>query len=89
MTPRDAVTDYATTRPQAVRREYLEAVHGLREPPVQDLAEYHDRFWWADDILAHPSCVLTATGNELCLMMSKAQPSLPMPEDLTTHLRTG
>ena len=52
-----------TIRPRAVRLlEYLEAVRSLREQPVRDVAEYQDRRWWAGDIPAHPSCVLTRDG---------------------------
>jgi very-short-patch-repair endonuclease len=71
--------------------EYLEAVRSLREQPVRDVADYQDRRWWAGDIPAHSSCVLTATGDEPWLTVSKAQiPSAPsVPEDITTHLRTG
>ena len=79
-------------RPRAVRLlEYLEAVRGLREQPVRDVAEYQDRRWWAGDIPAHPSCVLTATGDEPWLMVSKAQipPAPPVPEDVVPHLQTG
>jgi hypothetical protein len=58
-----AVTIDMTIRPRAVRLlEYLEAVRGLREQPVRDVAEYQDRRWWAGEIPEHPSCVLTATG---------------------------
>ena len=81
-----------TIRPRAVRLlEYLEAVRGLREQPVRDVAEYQDRRWWAGDIPAHPSCVLTATGDEPWLTVSKAQipPAPPVPEDVAAHLRTG
>lgn len=80
-----------TIRPRAVRLlEYLEAVRGLREQPVRDVAEYQDRRWWARDIPAHPSCVLTATGDEPWLTVSKAQipPAPPVPEDVAAHLRT-
>ncbi len=63
MTGEGAVTKDMTIRPRAVRLlEYLEAVRGLREQPVRDIAEYQDRRWWAGDIPAHSSCVLTATG---------------------------
>ena len=81
-----------TIRPRAVRLlEYLEAVRGLREQPVRDVAEYQDRRWWAGEIPAHPSCVLTATGDEPWLTVSKAQipPAPPVPEDVAAHLRTG
>ncbi len=81
-----------TIQPRAVRLlEYLEAVRGLREQPVRDIAEYQDRRWWAGDIPAHPSCVLTATGDEPWLMVSKAQiPSAPaVPEDVVPHLRVN
>ena len=84
--------DDMTIRPRAVRLlEYLEAVRGLREQPVRDIAEYQDRRWWAEDIPAHPSCVLTATGDEPWLMVSKAPipPAPPVPEDVASHLRTG
>jgi very-short-patch-repair endonuclease len=81
-----------TVRPRAVRLlEYLEAVRGLREQPVRDVAEYQDRRWWAGDIPDHPSCVVTATGAEPWLTVSKAQipPVPPVPEDVVAHLRTG
>ena len=55
-----------TIRPRAVRLlEYLEAVRGLREQPVRDVAGYQDRRWWAGDVPAHPACVLTETGPSL------------------------
>ena len=64
---------------------------GLREQPVRDVAEYQDRRWWAGDIPAHPSCVLTATGAEPWLTVSKAQvpPGSGEPDDIAAHLRTG
>ena len=80
-----------TIRPRAVRLlEYLEAVRSLREQPVRDLAEYQDRRWWAGEIPAHPSCVLTATGDEPWLTVSKAAipPAPPVPGDVAAHLRT-
>ena len=86
------MTTDVTVRPRAVRLlEYLEAVRGLREQPVRDVAEYQDRRWWAGDLPAHPSCVLTATGDEPWLTVSKAQvpPAPPVPEDVAAHLRTG
>jgi very-short-patch-repair endonuclease len=89
---RDAVTTDVTIRSRAVRLlEYLEAVHGLREQPVRDVVDYKDRCWWAGDIPAHPSCVITATGDEPWMTVSKAQlPSAPpVPEDVAVHLRTG
>jgi hypothetical protein len=68
-----------TIRPRAVRLlEYLEAVRGLREQPVRDVAGYQDRRWWAGDVPAHPACVLTETGAEPWLTVSKAPvPSVP------------
>ncbi len=88
--PRDAVTNYATIRLRALRLlEYLEAVRDLREQPNRYAAMDQDRRWWADDIPVHPSCVLTATGDEFCPTVSKAQLPRPVPEDVTTHLRTG
>ena len=81
-----------TIRPRAVRLlEYLEAVRGLREQPVRDVAEYQDRRWWAGDIPAHPSCVVTATGAEPWLTVSKARvpPPPPVPADIEAHLGTG
>jgi very-short-patch-repair endonuclease len=86
------VTEDITIRPRAIRLlEYLEAVRGLREQPVRDIAEYQDRRWWAGDIPAHPSCVLTSTGDEPWLIVSKTQiPSAPpVPEEVAGHLRTG
>jgi hypothetical protein len=80
-----------TIRPRAVRLlEYLEAVRGLREQPVRDVAEYQDRRWWAGDIPAHPSCVVTATGDEPWLTVSKAAipPAPPVPGDVAAHLQT-
>ena len=81
-----------TIRPRAVRLlEYLEAVRSLREQPVRDVVEYQDRRWWAGDIPAHPSCVLTATGDEPWLMVPKAAipPAPPVPAEVAAHLRTG
>jgi very-short-patch-repair endonuclease len=86
------VTADVAVRPRAVRLlEYLEAVRGLREQPVRDVAEYQDRHWWAGDLPDHPSCVLTATGAEPWLTVSKAQvpPAPPVPEDIAAHLRAG
>ena len=87
-----AVTIDMTIRPRAVRLlEYLEAVRGLREQPVRDVAEYQDRRWWAGEIPAHPSCVLTATGAEPWLTVSKAQvpPAPAVPVDIEAHLATS
>ena len=81
-----------TIQPRAVRLlEYLEAVRGLREQPVRDIAEYQHRRWWAGNIPAHPSCVLTATRDEPWLMVPKAQIPLapPVPEDVVPSFRTG
>jgi hypothetical protein len=90
---RDAVEpERALIRSRAVRLlEYLEAVRGLREQPVRDVAEYQDRRWWAWELPAHPSCVLTATGDEPWLTVSKAQvPPAPLvPDDIAAYLRTG
>jgi hypothetical protein len=62
-----------TVLPRAIRLvEYLEAVRDLREQPVRDVAEYRDRRWWAGDIPAHPACVVTPTGEEPWLRVSKA-----------------
>ena len=74
-----ALTD-PTIRPRAIRLvEYLEAVRGLREQPIRDLAEYRDKRWWAADIPAHPACVVTAAGEEPWLRVSKASVPLPPP----------
>ena len=73
MTGEMPLTTDVTIRSRAVRLlEYLEAVHGMREQPVRDIADYQDRCWWAGDIPTHPSCVLTATGDEPWLTVSKA-----------------
>ena len=91
--PRDGgESERAVIRSRAVRLlEYLEAVRGLREQPVRDVAEYQDRRWWAWELPAHPSCVLTATGDEPWLTVSKAQipPTPPVPDDVAAYLRTG
>lgn len=84
--------DGAVIRSRAVRLlEYLEAVRGLREQPVRDVAEYQDRCWGAWELPAHPSCVLTATGDEPWLTVSKARipPPPPAPDDIVAYLRTG
>lgn len=89
---RDAVTTDGTIRSRAVRRlEYLEAVHGMREQPVRDIVDYQDRCWWAGNIPADLSCVLTATGDEAWMTVSKAQvPSAPsVPEDVAGTTRDG
>jgi hypothetical protein len=89
---RDAATIDETKRSLAVRLlENLEAVHRLREQPVCDVAGYQDRFWWAGDIPAHSSCVLTTTGDKLWSTMPKAQLSLspPVPEDVAPNQQTG
>jgi hypothetical protein len=86
----NAASNDTGIRPRAVRLlEYLEAVRGLREQPVRDVAEYQDRRWWAGDIPAHSSCVLTATGTEPWLVVSKAQipPVPPVPEAVIPHLQ--
>ncbi|MDX6418889.1 MAG: hypothetical protein QOG28_3509 [Trebonia sp.] len=70
-----------TVLPRAIRLvEYLEAVRNLREQPVQDVAEYRDRRWWAGDIPAHPACGVTPTGGEPWLRVSKAQ--VPAPPEV-------
>jgi very-short-patch-repair endonuclease len=81
-----------TLRSRAVRLlEYLEAVRGLREPPVREVAEYQDRRWWAGEIPDHPSCVLTATGDGPWLTVSKAPVPAPppVPDEIVAYLRTG
>jgi very-short-patch-repair endonuclease len=81
-----------TVRSRAVRLlEYLEAVRGLKEQPVRDVAEYRDKRWWAGDIPEHPSCVVTATGAEPWLRVSKAQvpPPPPVPSGIEGYLSTG
>jgi len=81
-----------TVRSRVVRLlEYLEAVRGLKEQPVRDVADYRDKRWWAGDIPGHPSCVVTATGAEPWLRVSKAQvpPPPPVPAEIESHLRTG
>ena len=52
----------------------------LREEQVQDVAEYRDRRWWGGDIPAHPACVVTPTGEEPWLRVSKAQ--VPAPPEV-------
>jgi very-short-patch-repair endonuclease len=80
-----------TVRPRAVRLvEYLEAVRGLREQPIRDVAEYREKRWWAGDIPAHPACVVTAAGEEPWLRVSKAtvpQPP-PVPDGVADCLQT-
>jgi very-short-patch-repair endonuclease len=81
-----------TIRSRAVRLlEYLEAVHSMREQPVRDIADYQDQCWWAGDIPTDSSCVLTATGDEAWLTVSKAlvPPAPPVPEDVAIYLRTA
>ncbi len=88
----NGASEAATIRSRAVRLlEYLEAVRGLREQPVRDVAEYQDRHWWAWELPAHPSCILTATGEEPWLTVSKAQipPAPTVPGDIAAYLRTG
>jgi len=78
-----------TVRPRAIRLvEYLEAVRGLREQPIRDVAEYRDRRWWAGDIPAHPACVVTSTGEEPWLRVSKARVTTPpeVPEAIAPYL---
>jgi very-short-patch-repair endonuclease len=85
-------SERAVIRSRAVRLlEYLEAVRGLREQPVRDVAEYQDRRWWAWELPDHPSSVLTATGDDPWLTVSKAQiPSAPpIPGDIAPYLRAG
>src|ERR1700761_148909 len=80
-----------TVLPRAIRLvEYLEAVRNLRELPIRDIAEYRDRRWWAGDIPAHPSCVVTTTGEEPWLRVSKASvPSAPtVPPEIWPYLVT-
>jgi hypothetical protein len=66
-------------------------VRGLREQPVRDVADYRDERWWAGDIPDHPSCVVTPTGAEPWLRVSKAQVSPPptVPTDIESYLTTG
>ena len=81
-----------TVRPRTVRLlEYLEAVRSIRELPVRDVAEYQDKRWWAGDIPEHPSCVVSATGDEPWLKISKAQVPAPPPppDDIQPYLLTG
>ena len=85
-------SDGSVIQARAVRLlEYLEAVRGLREQPVRDVAEYQDRRWWAWELPAHPSCALTAAGDEPWLTVSKAQlpPPPPVPDHIAPYLRTG
>ena len=88
MTPTDP-----TIRPRAIRLvEYLEAVRGLREQPIRDLAEYRDKRWWAADIPSHRACIVTATGEEPWLQVSKASvppPPPPVPHAVTPYLQAG
>lgn len=80
-----------TVRPRAVRLvEYLEAVRGLREQPIRDVAEYREKRWWAGDIPAHSACVVTATGEEPWLRVSKATvpPPPPVPGEVAEYLQT-
>jgi very-short-patch-repair endonuclease len=69
--------------------EYLEAVRSLREQPVRDVAGYQDRHWWEWELPAHPSCVLTTTGDDPWLTVSKAQvpAAPPVPGDIAAYLR--
>ena len=78
-----------TVRPRAIRLvEYLEALRGLREQPIRDIAEYRDRRWWAGDIPEHPACVVSPAGDEPWLRVSKAQVPAPpaVPELLAPYL---
>ncbi len=86
------MTKDVTIQQRAVRLlEYLEAVRGLREQPVRDIAEYQDRRWWAGDIPAHPSCVLSAAAGQPWLAVSKTQvpPAPRVPKDLAAYLPAG
>jgi very-short-patch-repair endonuclease len=88
----DVVTNDTGIQQRVVRLlEYLEAVRGMREQPVRDVTGYQDRRWWAGDIPAHSSCMLTATGAEPWLVVSKAVIPVvpPAPEDVIPYLRTG
>jgi hypothetical protein len=81
-----------TVRPRTVHLlEYLEAVRNIREQPVRDIADYRDKRWWAVDIPDHPACVVTATGAEPWLRVSKAPVQSPpaVPEIIEPYLRTG
>ena len=81
-----------TIRPRAIRLvEYLEAVRGLREQPIRDLAEYRDKRWWAADIPSHPACIVTATGGEPWLAVAKAAvpPAPTVPFAVTPYLQAG
>ncbi len=71
--------------------EYLEAVRGLKEQPVRDVADYRDKRWWAGDIPDHPSCAVTPTGAEPWLRVSKARipPPPPVPAEIEGYLVTG
>ena len=87
----DADTADPTVRPRVVRLlEYLEAVRGLREQPVRDIADYQDRRWWAADIPHHPACVVTVSGTEPWLTVSKAEipPPPRVPVEIEPYLRS-
>lgn len=88
----DADTTDPTVRPRVVRLlEYLEAVKGLREQPVRDIADYQDRRWWAGDIPDHPACAVTVTGTEPWLTVSKAEvpPPPEVPSEIEPYLRAA
>ena len=88
----DEESERAVIRSRAVRLlEYLEAVRGLREQPVRDVAEYQDRRWWAGEHSRSPVVRAHRDGDEPWLTVSKAQipPAPPVPEDVAAHLRTG
>lgn len=69
---------------------YLDGVRQLKEAPARDVAEYHDKRWWAGDIPDYPTCVVTHSGEGPWLRVAKAQvpPPPPVPEKIGPYLVT-
>ncbi|MGQ0744526.1 MAG: AAA domain-containing protein [Acidimicrobiales bacterium] len=82
---RDLLEAEGGLRPRAIRLfEYLHAVHSSGKPTIRDIADYQDKRWWASAVPDHPSCVVTKTGQEPWLHVSKA--TVPPPPALPDHL---
>ena len=69
---------------------YLDGVRQLKEAPARDVAEYHDKRWWAGDIPDYPTCAVTHSGEGAWLRVAKAQvpPPPPVPAKIAPYLAT-
>jgi hypothetical protein len=75
--PRDGVAADAIIRSRSVQLlKHLEAVHGMQEQPIRDIADYQGQCWGAGDIPSDRSCVLIGTGDETWLWARREQEQL-------------